>query len=222
MEKANKIKVETVDVAQQHRNAPNPSGHAKQILHYLIRTQRLRNIAESHNDVKVFPPFAAVVDATGQVVIEVVGEDKAQVQKAKEAVIAAIKEITPAAVQTLEIDFALHKFLIGKKGSKIAQFESANKVTTVFPPAADESSVVTLIYTGPLDAFGPAGKERDGKVKEVLKAAKVELENLAKEAADVKSQTLDIDQVSHSRVPSRSLTVYRSGTRLSSVPVAPS
>lgn len=169
-------------------------------MHFLLRTNRLRAIAENHDDVKVFPPFAAVVDATGQVVIEVVGEDKAQVEKAKAAVIAAIKEITPAAIETLEIDFSLHKFLIGKKGSKIAQFESANKVTTVFPPAAEESSTVTLIYTGPLDAFGPAGKERDSKVKEVLKAAKVELENLAKDAADVKSETLNIDQVSSRQV----------------------
>ena len=117
--KANAISVGTVDLVAQHRSATSdPLSHAKTVLRYLLRTSKLRQIADAHSGVKVYPPFQAAVEAAGTVVIEIVGADKQETNKAKEEVTAAVKAITPAHVKPVDIDFAVHKFLIGKKGAK--------------------------------------------------------------------------------------------------------
>ncbi|RSH91859.1 hypothetical protein EHS25_009229 [Saitozyma podzolica] len=198
MDKANAIAVEMVDIVALHRtNASDPLSHAKKVLRYLQRSSRLRSIADAHSGVKVFPPFASAVATSGAVVIEIVGENKTDVAKAKDEVAQAVKAVVPSGVATVEIDSVVHSLLIGKKGSKIAQFESANDVTTVFPPPAEESSEVLLVYTGPTDGLPADKKARDAKLKEVLAAASSALTDLAKDAADIKTETLDVDKKWH-------------------------
>lgn len=195
MDKANAIAVEMVDIVSLHRsNVNDPLAHAKRVLRYLVRSSKLRTISEAHAGVKVFPPFPSVVASSGNVVIEIVGEDKQAVAKAKEAVSAAVKNAIPAAITTVDIDPIVHSILIGKKGNKIATFESAHSVTTVFPPASEESFEVLLVYTGDI----PADKKaREAKLKDVLAAAKKALNDLAKDAADIKTETLDVDKKWH-------------------------
>ena len=195
MDKANAISVEMVDIVALHRaNASDAFEHAKKVLRYLQRSSKLRSIADAHAGVKVFPPFPSVVSSTGTVVIEIVGEDKASVNKAREAVSNAVKAAVPSAITAVEIDPIVHSILIGKKGNKIATFESAHSVTTVFPPASDESAEVLLVYTGEL----PADKKaRDSKLKDALASASAALNDLAKDAADIKTETLDVDKKWH-------------------------
>ncbi|WRT70206.1 uncharacterized protein IL334_007201 [Kwoniella shivajii] len=198
MDKANAIAVEMVDIVALHRpNTSDPLAHAKKVLRYLLRTSKLRSIADSHAGVKVFPPFASAVANTGSVVVEIVGEDKSQVSKAKDEVAAIVKSVLPAGTSTVQVDHLIHSLLIGKKGSKIAQFEQTHKVTTVFPPATEESSDVSLIYTGPLDSLPSDKKARDSKLKEILASASKAVEELAKDAADIKSETLDVEKKWH-------------------------
>lgn len=195
MDKANAIAVEMVDVVALHRaNTSDPVSHAKRVLRYLLRSSRLRSVAEAHG-VKVYPPFASTVASTGAVVIEVVGEDKAKVNKAKEEVGQAVKAVLPAGVAVVEIDSLVHSILIGKKGAKISQFETAHNVTTVFPPAAEESSEVLLVYTG--EGLPADKKARDAQLKDALTAATAALDELAKDAADIKTETLDVDKKWH-------------------------
>lgn len=201
MEKANAISVETVDLVAQHRSATaDPLAHAKAILRYLLRTSTLRQIADSVSGVKVYPPFQAAVDAAGTVVIEIVGEDKKQVLQAKEDVLAAVKAITPAHIKAVEIDFAVHRFLIGKKGAKINQFESQHNVRAVFPPPSEESSIVFLVLTGDDSALPKDKKQRDAQLSGSLTKAAAAISDLAKEAADVKTETIDVDQKWHRHV----------------------
>ena len=195
MDKANAIAVEMVDVVALHRaNTSDPLAHAKKVVRYLQRSSKLRSIADANQGVKVFPPFASVVASSGAVVIEIVGEDKAAVNKAKEAVSTAVKAAVPAAIGLVEIDPLVHAILIGKKGAKIANFETTHSVTTVFPPASDESSEVLLVYTGDI----PADKKaRDSKLKEALTSAQKALNELAKDAADIKTENLTVDKKWH-------------------------
>jgi hypothetical protein len=119
MDKANAVSVETVDFVAQHRSTTSdPLSHAKVVLRYLLRTSKLRQIADAYTGIKVYPPFQAAVDQAGTVVVEIVGEDKQQAQKAKEEVLVAVKSVTPGHVKPVDIDVAVHKFLIGKKGAK--------------------------------------------------------------------------------------------------------
>lgn len=195
MDKANAIAVEMVDVIALHRaNTSDALSHAKRVVRYLTRSSKLRSIADNHSGVKAFPPFPSVVASSGAVVIEIVGEDKAAVAKAKEAVSTAVKAAVPAAIATVEIDPIVHAILIGKKGAKISTFETSHSVTTVFPPASDESSDVLLVYTGDI----PADKKaRETKLKDALDAATKALNDLAKDAADIKSETLDVEKKWH-------------------------
>ncbi|KAK4684762.1 hypothetical protein P7C73_g5402, partial [Tremellales sp. Uapishka_1] len=198
MDKANAIAVEMVDVVALHRpNTSDPLTHAKRVLRYLLRSARLRAIADAHDGVKVFPPFAAVIAASGTVVIEIVGENKAQVVKAKEELVSIVKSVLPSAVESVEIDPIVHALLIGKKGAKIATFESANNVTTVFPPASEESAQVLLIYTGALDALPTEKKARDERLKDILGNASKAIIELAQGAADIKTETMDVDKKWH-------------------------
>jgi hypothetical protein len=126
------------------------------------------------------------------VTVEIVGEDQAEAKKAKEDLLAIVKSLQPSVFAPVDIDFAVHKFLIGRKGAKIAQFENAHSVKTVFPPPADESSTVLLVYT---EASAGDKKQQEAKVKDSLSAATAALKDLAKEAADIKTETLDVPQV---------------------------
>jgi len=198
MDKANAIAVEMVDVVALHRpNTSDPLSHAKKVLRYLQRSSKLRSIADANQGVKVFPPFASVVASSGAVVIEIVGEDKSAVAKAREAVSTAVKSIYPSGVATVEVEPMIHAILIGKKGSKIASFESAHNVTTVFPPAAEESPEVLLVYTGAVESLPTDKKARDAKLKEILSSATTAINELAKDAADIKTETLDVDKKWH-------------------------
>ncbi|KAK8853234.1 hypothetical protein IAR55_003936 [Kwoniella newhampshirensis] len=198
MDKANAIAVEMVDVVTLHRpNTSDPLAHAKKVLRYLLRASKLRSIADAHSGVKIFPPFASAIANSGTVVIEIVGENKAEVTKAKEEVAQVVKSVLPAAVASAEIDNVVHSFLIGKKGSKIAQFEQAHDVTTVFPPASEESSDVLLIYTGSLDILPSDKKARDARLKEILASASKAISELAKDAADIKTEVLDVEKKWH-------------------------
>ncbi|WVR07663.1 hypothetical protein IAU60_004705 [Kwoniella sp. DSM 27419] len=198
MDKANAIAVEMVDIVALHRpNTSDPLAHAKKVLRYLLRGGKLRSIADAHSGVKVFPPFASAVANTGSVVVEIVGENKAAVVQAKDEVAQLVKAVLPAGTASVEIDNLVHSFLIGKKGSKIAQFEQTHNVSTVFPPASEESSDVVLIYTGSLDSLPSDKKARDAKLKEILSSASQAISELAKDAADIKTETMDVDKRWH-------------------------
>lgn len=188
MDEANSITVEMVDIVAIHRSSVSDSiGHAKRVLRYLQRSSKLRSLASE--GVKIFPPFASAVAASNTVVIEIVGADKAEVAKAKSAVTDLVKSITPSSISAVEIDSLVHALLIGKKGSKIAQFETTHNVTTVFPPQSDESSEVLLVYTG--------SSSDKNAAKSALESASAALRDLAKGAADLKTETMEVDKKWH-------------------------
>lgn len=199
MSKASAVAVETVDVVAVSRlNSSDPVPHAKKVARFLQRSGRLKAIAANHG-VQVYAPRASVLATSDKVVIEAVGEDQAAVTKARDEVANAIKAVPPAGIATVQIDPAVHSILIGKKAARIGQFETANKVTTVFPSADEDSSDVHIIYSG-TDALPGDKKGRDAKLKEVVGAASEALLGLAKSAADVKTETLEVDKKWHRAV----------------------
>ena len=198
MEKANSVAVETIDVVALHRsNASDPLTHAKRTVRYLQRSSRLRSVADAHPGVKIFPPFPASIASSGNVAIEIVGDNRADVAKAKEALAALVRSVHPTSVSSIEIDPIVHSLLIGKKGGKISQFETQHKVASIFPPPADESSEVLLVYSGLTDDLPGDKKARDAFFAEHLAAATTALQSLAKDAADIKTENMDVDHKYH-------------------------
>jgi len=80
---------------------------------------------------------------------------------------------------------------------RIGQFESSNNVRAVFPPVSDESSTVLLVFEGAEDSLPKDKKQKEAKLTEALSKAASAISELAKEAADVKTETLTVDQVGH-------------------------
>ncbi|KAL7415309.1 hypothetical protein BDY24DRAFT_382512 [Mrakia frigida] len=197
--KANAVAVESLDLASLHRSPSNPFdtlSHSKALLRYLIKTGQFRKVADAHAPTRIFPPFPAAIDASGQVVVELVGEDREKVAAAKKEIQRIAKALGPSRVEKVEIDHLVHRFLIGKKGAKVNQFHSQHGVEVIFPLESQESSSVVLIYA-PADADSTDAKVLESQAKEKLALVKEELLKLAKEAADLKTSTLDVEAKWH-------------------------
>ncbi|ODN73290.1 hypothetical protein L202_07839 [Cryptococcus amylolentus CBS 6039] len=186
-EKANAVTVEPVDlVALFRRSTSEPVSHATNVLRYL-RSAKIKTIAAAHPKVQIFPAFPSAIENTGDVIIDVVGEDGEEVANVVDEIEALAKTIVPSSVTTVQVDHLAHSLLTGKRSSKISNFEKAHNVTVVFPSASEESSNVLLVYNGPKNA-NPTS---------VFEAASNELSAIAKEVADIKTEVLEVDKKFH-------------------------
>jgi hypothetical protein len=85
---------------------------------------------------------------------------------------------------------------------RLKQFHEAHNVQTFFPPESAEQSTVLLVYD-PLSAnASPSPDEKKRHLEEVAK----EILKLAKDAADVKSQTIAVEKRWHDAVVGKNNT----------------
>ncbi|GAC98147.1 hypothetical protein PHSY_005736 [Pseudozyma hubeiensis SY62] len=200
MEKANAVRVEVIDVVAAHRSlAKDPVGHAKHVLRWLSVGGKVPRSSTA----QIYLPRPAIVDSTGNVQIEIVGSDAAEVSKLRETIQELVKAIPPTFVEELEVDPLLHRFIIGKKGHGLKQYE-ARGVDVLFPPASssadgDSRSDVLLVLAGSSVIAGlPADrKARDAKASEILNAVKQDIEKAQVAAADIRSETLTVPAKLH-------------------------
>ena len=198
--KANAVAVESVDLAALHRSSTNPFdslSHSKALLRYLIKAGQFRKVADAHSPTRIFPPFPAAIDASGQVVVELVGKDREKVTAAKKEIQRIAKALGPQRVEKVEIDHLIHRFLIGKKGVKANALHAQHGVEVIFPLESQESSTVVLIYA-PADVTDE--KALNAQAKEKLAVVKDELLKLAKDAADIKTSTIDVEAKWHAAI----------------------
>ncbi|WVN90844.1 uncharacterized protein L203_106087 [Cryptococcus depauperatus CBS 7841] len=188
-ERANAVTVEPVDlVSLFRRSTSDPLNHATNVLRYL-RASKFRTISSSHPNVQIFPPFPSVVANTGNVVIEVVGEDSEEVAKVVDEIEALARGVTPSGVAIVQIDYLAHNLLTNKRSAKIASFEKAHNISVIFPLANEESSDVLLVYTGSVG--------NNAKLEEVLEGASNAINQLVKEVADIKTEILEVEKKLH-------------------------
>ncbi len=95
MEKANAVRVEVVDVVAAHRSlAKDPVGHAKHVLRWLNVGGKIPRSSTA----QIYLPRPAIVESTGNVQIEIVGSDAAEVSKLRETIQEHVKSIPPTFV----------------------------------------------------------------------------------------------------------------------------
>ena len=187
MQKANAASVDVVDLATVH-GINTPSTYAKQCARYLLNKAKLRKIADEES-VQIFIPRSNDPHTT----IDIVATQgprgpAAAVSAARNKVLEILKTIPPEAFGTVEIDQLLHRFLIGRKSSRIHIFEEKHRVEVIFPPTgAVDDKQITLVY------IGTKYTEASEQVSEV----KDEMVKLAKEAADISTSTLSIPAKLH-------------------------
>lgn len=195
MQAANAASVDVVDLASIH-GINTPATYPKAIARYLLTKAKLRKIADEEG-VQIFIPRSNDPHTTIDIVATSSGKNSPQVAvaNARAKVLEVLKDLPPSSFDTVEVEPLLHRFLIGKKGSKIQSFEEKNQVQVVFPPqqgASDsvEDRQVHLVYVG----------SDHSAASQVLSSVKEEITKLAKEAADITTQTLIIPSNLHRHV----------------------
>ncbi|KAK7053480.1 hypothetical protein VNI00_004106 [Paramarasmius palmivorus] len=184
---------------------PGPIGLSKQLLQYMTHIQYPKTLSAAHPGVMVFTPSSAYADKAHSLNLDIVG-DKPQV----DAVVRQVSELLGkliGATKEVNIDWLVHRVITGKNAKKLKQFYEAHNVQVYFPPEAEERSSVLLVY----DPFGPSASpapdEKSGHLDEVA----TELMKLAKEAADVKSETIQVEKRWHEAI------VGQGGTTLNAI-----
>ncbi|THV02452.1 hypothetical protein K435DRAFT_775632 [Dendrothele bispora CBS 962.96] len=166
---------------------PGPIATSRQILTYMIRTQYPKTLTTANPGVSVFTPSAAAAEKAPALNIDIVG-DKSDV----DAVVRQVSELIGklfGATQELTVDWLIHRVIMGKNAKKLKQFHDVNNVSVYFPPESAESSSVLLVYDPLSSSYSPSPDEKSRNLDEVVK----ELSKLAKDAADVKSETIEVD-----------------------------
>lgn len=195
MEKANAASVDVVDLASIHGIA-TPASYPRAVARYLLAKAKLRKIADEES-VQIFIPRANDPHTT----IDIVATSgpkghAAAVAGARSKVLEVLKVLPPSSFDNVEVEPLLHRFLIGKKGSRIQTFEEKNQVQVIFPPQVAQGGEnvddrqVLLVYVG----------GDTGSANQTLKTVKEEIAKLARDAADITSTTLHIPAKLHRHI----------------------
>ena len=191
MAKANAAAVDTVDLATIH-GINTPAGYTKQVARYLLAKAKLRKVADEEG-VQIFIPRSADSHSTIDIVATQgpKGPQEA-VGAARKKVLEVLKPLAPSVFASVEVDPLVHRFLIGRKGNRISSFEEKNSVQVVFPPQStpsdsEDAKNILLVFVG----------QDHSSSARVLGEVKDEILKLAKEAADITSQTLRVPSKLH-------------------------
>ncbi|KAH7913169.1 hypothetical protein BJ138DRAFT_1171481 [Hygrophoropsis aurantiaca] len=173
---------------------PGPIALSKQLLTYMTRIGYPKTLSTAHPGVSVFTPSPAFVAQATVLNIDIVGE--------KPNVDAVVREVSGligkliGATKEVSIDWLVHRIIMGKNAKKLKQFHEAHNVQVFFPPETAEQSAVLLVYDPLSPSASPSPLEKEKHLDEVSQ----ELLKLAKDAADVKSETIAVEKQWHEAV----------------------
>ncbi len=95
---------------------PGPLTYASQITTYLTRSAYLKSLSTSHSGLSIYVTSPALAQKTGGVHVEFLGE-KAEIDEVVKELNELIRKLE-GALREVEIDWLVHKTLIGKNGKK--------------------------------------------------------------------------------------------------------
>ncbi|KAK4054162.1 hypothetical protein OIV83_001188 [Microbotryomycetes sp. JL201] len=197
MEKANATPIDTLDLMTAHAGNHDRKTYAGWITRYVLVKGKFRQLAEENN-VNVYLPRQSAIDA-GTPLIEIVGKDSSSnIAGARQAIIAIVRKLPPVNFTVVDVDSLVHRHLIGKKGQNIRNFEKKD-VEIIFPPEGEDRNDVLLVYVG------------EGGAQQILQEVREEILTMAKDAADIKTETLSIPAQLHRNI------IGQGGTTLNAV-----
>ncbi|EMD37873.1 hypothetical protein CERSUDRAFT_114510 [Gelatoporia subvermispora B] len=185
---------------------PGPLPVARQLLTYMTRIGYPKTLATANPGVHVYTPPSAVVERGGVLNVDIVGE--------KPAVDAAVRQVSEllgkliGGTRDVNIDWLVHRIINSHKNTKkIKGFHDAHNVLVFFPPESAEQSTVLLVYDPTSPSASPSPDEKAKNLDDVEK----ELLKMARDAADVKAQTISVEKKWHDAV------VGKDGTTLNAI-----
>ncbi|THG99164.1 hypothetical protein EW145_g7314 [Phellinidium pouzarii] len=173
---------------------PGPIALSKQLVTYMTKISYPKTLAAAHPGVSVYTPPNGIMKTAQTLNVDLVGE-KSSVDSAVQQLSTLVGDLM-GGTNEVEIDWLLHRVLIGKYAKKIKQIYESHNVRLFFPDEASEESSILLVYdpTSPTASRNPIekGTHLDEVGKELLK--------LARDAADVKSELVPVEAKWHSYV----------------------
>ncbi|KAH9931061.1 uncharacterized protein BXZ73DRAFT_101653 [Epithele typhae] len=166
-----------------------------QLLTYMVRVDYAQTLAEKHPGVQVFTPPLSILDRATTINVEIVG-DKPSVDAAVSETSALIGKLY-GATKDVQIDWLHHEIINSHKNAKkIKGFHDVYNVLVFFPPESAEQSTVLLVYDPTSPNASPSPIEKLKSVEDVEK----ELLKMARDAADVKSEIVEVEKKWHDAV----------------------
>lgn len=184
---------------------PGPIALSRQLLTYINHIGYPHTLADAHPGVSVFTPEPTAKSQATVLNVDLVGE-KALVDAAVRQVSELVGKLI-GATKDVQVDWLVHRVIQGKHAKKIKQYHESHNVMFFFPLESEERSSVLLVYDPTSPYASPSPVEKTKNVEEVEK----ELLKWAKDAADVKSQTITVEKKWHSAV------VGKGGTTLNAI-----
>ncbi|KAI0663525.1 hypothetical protein C8Q70DRAFT_363295 [Cubamyces menziesii] len=185
---------------------PGPVSVSRQFLTYMVRVNYPKTLAAANPGVQVYTPPASTWDRASVLNVDIIGE-KPKVDAAVSQFSALIGKLF-GATKELPIDWLVHRIINSNKNAKkIKGFHEAHNVLVFFPPESAEQSSVLLVYDPTSPNASPSPVEKAKNLEDVEK----ELLKMARDAADVKTQIIEVEKKWHDAV------VGRGGTTLNAI-----
>lgn len=184
---------------------PGPISTSRQILAYMIRIQYAKTLIVGHLGLSVFLPSPAAVEKAQTLNIDFIS-DKTVVDAAVKQVAELIGKLI-GATREVNVDWLVHRVIIGKNAKKLKQLHDTHNVLVIFPHESDEQSTVVLVY----DPMAPSASPLPDEKKKHLDDVEKELFKMAKDAADVRSEIVAVDKRWHDAI------VGHGGTTLNAI-----
>ncbi|KAF8894055.1 hypothetical protein BD779DRAFT_1504999 [Infundibulicybe gibba] len=184
---------------------PGPVVLSRQLLTYFTRIQYARTLSAAHPDVSVFTPSLASADKAQSISIDLIGE-----KSSVDAVVRKVSELIGkliGATKEVSVDWLVHRVITGKNAKKLKQFHEVHNVQVFFPEESAEKSSVLLVY----DPLSPSASPSPDDKKKHLEDVEKEIIKMAKDAADVKSETVIVEKRWHDAV------IGQGGTTLNAI-----
>ncbi|KAJ4483213.1 hypothetical protein J3R30DRAFT_3446889 [Lentinula aciculospora] len=173
---------------------PGPQALSMQLLEYMNRISYPKTLSEKHVGVSIFVPSPVTIERAHSLVIDIVGD-----KPAVDVVVRQVSELIGkliGATKEVSIDWLTHHVINGKHAKKIKQFYDIYNVLVYFPPESAERSSVLLVYDPFSQAASPSPDDKARSLDEVTK----ELLKMAKDAADVTSEALQVERHWHDSI----------------------
>ncbi|KAI8146586.1 hypothetical protein BJV82DRAFT_648511 [Fennellomyces sp. T-0311] len=185
MAKARAIHVNVLDLADMHKNAPNPLQHGKTMLKYLVSRGKFSKIESEHN-VQVGTPKH--IGGLKTVPVEFVSKVESNMIEAYKAGYEASRALVPELFATVDIEPHLHRHIAVRHARQLQRIKSRHSVEIFIPDEKDEGEIPTI-------ALVYEGKVEDAKA--ALEAAINDIKKIAADSADFVSKTVSVPAEFH-------------------------
>ncbi|KAF9820370.1 hypothetical protein IEO21_01379 [Rhodonia placenta] len=185
---------------------PGPIATSRQLLTYITRVDFAQTLSDANPGVSVYTPPLSAMDKATVLNVDMVG-DKPAVDAAVSQFSALIGKLI-GATKDVQIDWLVQPIINSHKNAeKIKAFHEVHNVLVFFPPESAELSSVLLVYdpTSPSASPSPVDKAKS------LEDVEQDLLKLARDAADVKTETITVEKKWHEAV------IGRGGTTLNAI-----